>query len=168
MPVYIELIGFVQLCLLFRHEQYQSFLVPVPVRKKISSRSRSLQKIFWWRSYNLKKRYSRIPAKISSRTFGNPKMVFEGKKKVSEHSGNPLRVSDSNKLRNRKEFSRLGNAWKGFFSFGNSSRFPSLLLSETLRGFPECSETFFCPRKPFLGFRMFGNLFWPVFENTLF
>jgi hypothetical protein len=58
-----------------------------------------------------------MPAKISSRTFGNPfvdfgnpKMVFEGKKKVSERFGNPLRVSDSNKLGNRKRFSRLGNA----------------------------------------------------------
>jgi hypothetical protein len=53
-----------------------------------------------------KKWYSLIPAKISSRTFGNPfvdfgnpKMVFEGKK-VSERFGNPLRVSNSNKLGN--------------------------------------------------------------------
>ncbi len=68
-------------------------------------------------THSKKKRYSGIPAKISSRTFGNPfvdfgnpKMVFEGKKRVSETLGNPLRVSDSNKLGNRKRFSRLGNA----------------------------------------------------------
>jgi hypothetical protein len=30
--------------------------------------------------HSKKKRYSRIPAKIRSRTFGNPKMVFDGKK----------------------------------------------------------------------------------------
>jgi len=130
----------------------------------------------------LKKGYSRIPTKISSRIFGNPfidfgnpKMVFEGKKRFLSIPKNPLRVSDSNKLGNRKRFSRLGNASKGFLSFGNFSLFPSLLLFETLRGFPKRSETFFHPRKPFLdfrnrqmGFRMFGNLFWPVFENTFF
>jgi hypothetical protein len=118
------------------------------------------------RALQKRKRYSRIPARISFRTFENPKMVFEGEEKVSEHSGNPLRVSDINKL---------GNAWKGFLSFGNFSRFPSLILHETLRGFPKRSEAFFYPRKPILGFRnrqmsfrMFGNLFWPVFENTCF
>ncbi len=75
--------------------------------------------------------------------FENPKMVFEGKKKVSERFGNPLRVSDSNKLGNREKFPKLRKPFQAFPSLENLFRFPSLLLSETLRGFPGCSETFF-------------------------
>jgi hypothetical protein len=70
-------------------------------------------------------------------------MVFEGKKKVSERAGNPLRVSDSNKLGNREKFPKLKNLFQAFPSLENLFRFPSLLLSETLREFPARSETFF-------------------------
>jgi hypothetical protein len=87
------------------------------------------------KSLHSKKRYSRIPAKISSRTFGNPKMVFGGKKKVSEMFGNPLRVSDSNKLGNRKKFSRLGNL---FFTLENH-----FWVSEIDKWVSECSGTYF-------------------------
>ncbi len=98
--------------------------------------------------------------------FGNLKMVFECKKKVSELSGNSLRVSDRNKFGNRIRFLRFGNASKRFTHLRELFSVSEFFLSETLRGFPKCSETFFYPWKLFLGIRnrqmdlqMFGKFF---------
>jgi hypothetical protein len=94
-------------------------------------------------------------------------MVFEGKKKVSERFGNPLRVSDSNKLGNREKFPKLRKPFQAFPSLENLFRFPSLLLSETLRGFPSVSETLFLPSKTIFGFPKSTNGFPNVREPIL-
>jgi hypothetical protein len=86
---------------------------------------------------------------------------------VSEHFGNPLGVSDSNKLGNREKFSKLKKPFQAFPSLENFFRFPSLLLSETPRGFPKCSETFFLPSKTIFGFPKSTNGFPNVRELIL-
>jgi hypothetical protein len=121
---------------------------------------------FFW--LHPKKGYSRIPAKISFRTFGNPKMVFEGKKRFPSIPESLWEFQIVTNSETEKSFRSWKNLFKRFrvsrtlFGFGVCYY---LKLSE---GFRNARKPFFCPRKPFLGFRTFGNLFWPVFENTFF
>ncbi len=61
----------------------------------------------------------------------------------------------SNKLGNREKFPKLRKPFQAFTSLENLFRFPSLLLSETLRGFPNVRELILAGIREYLFFRVY-------------
>jgi hypothetical protein len=95
-------------------------------------------------------------------------MVFEGKKRFPRISETLWEFQIVTNSETEKSFRN----WKSLFKHFRVSRiFFSFRICYYLKlseGFRNARKPFFYPRKPFLGFRMFGNLFWSVFENTFF